>query len=181
MKIRELDDTEQSGFDSERRWLNDNLRQFGDELVLRKTPDDIATLQSLLDVEPFASGDEGSLEVLGAALGDIICATLDMRWVVVEDEHGIDFAISAPGRLSTRRKMNEDLIQRLQERIRRSPSTDLECVPPIQPRPVLTPEQVASAETELGFMLPPGSLFVSASGGRRLWSWMGNPSAGSAR
>jgi len=50
--------------------------------------------------------------------------------------------------------MHEDLIQRLQERIRRTPSTDLECVPAIQPRVALTPDKVERAELELGFMLP---------------------------
>ena len=63
--------------------------------------------------------------------------------------------------------MNEDLILRLRERIRRFPSTDLECVPPIQPRPVLTAEQVASAEMDLGFMLPPvvRSLYLQVADG----------------
>ena len=51
--------------------------------------------------------------------------------------------------------MHDDLIQRLQDRIQRVPSTDLECVPPIRPRPVLTIEDVETAEFDLGFTLPP--------------------------
>jgi hypothetical protein len=35
------------------------------------------------------------------------------------------------------------------------PSTDGECVPPIQPRPILTVEEVEMAEFDLGFTLPP--------------------------
>jgi hypothetical protein len=50
--------------------------------------------------------------------------------------------------------MHEHLIQRLQNRIRRTPSTDLECVPAIQPRVALTPDKIERAELELGFMLP---------------------------
>lgn len=51
--------------------------------------------------------------------------------------------------------MHENLIQRLRDRIQRAPSTDLECVPPIRPRPALTLEEVEIAESDLGFTLPP--------------------------
>ena len=50
--------------------------------------------------------------------------------------------------------MHDDLIQRLQDRIQRAPSTDLECVPPIRPRPVLTVEEVETVE-DLGTPTPP--------------------------
>ena len=63
--------------------------------------------------------------------------------------------------------MHEDLIQRLKERLRRTPSTDLECVPAIQPRPALTIEEVESAEFDLGFLLPPllRSLYLQVADG----------------
>jgi len=93
MGTRELNESEVAAFDSERRWLDDYLRHFGDEFALTRTPDDIPTLQSLLDIGPFASGDTGSLEALGGALGDVVCDALTMRWVVVDDEYGSDFAI----------------------------------------------------------------------------------------
>ena len=93
MKVRDLNQVEQTGFDSEQLWLEEYLRQFGDEFSLQRTPDDIPTLQSLLDLEPFSSGDEQALEILGAALGDVVCSALDMHWVVVDDEYGTDFAI----------------------------------------------------------------------------------------
>lgn len=51
--------------------------------------------------------------------------------------------------------MHAELLRRLQERVRRSPSTDLQCVPPIQPRPVIKVEQLELAEIDLGFTLPP--------------------------
>jgi hypothetical protein len=96
MEVRQLNEIETAGFDSEREWLGDLLRQFGDEFALKRLPEDIPTLQSLLDVEPFASGDEGALEALGSALGDVIANTLGLDWVVITDEHGSDFAIKHP-------------------------------------------------------------------------------------
>ena len=99
MDVRALNATEAAGFDTERKWLDDFLRHFGPEHVLKRTPDDIPTLQSLLDAKPFSTGDEASLEVLGAAFGDIIAAALGFEWVVVTDEHGSDFAIKHPSKM----------------------------------------------------------------------------------
>ena len=99
MDFRPLDDTEKAGFDSERKWLDDFLRHFGQEHVLNRTPDDIPTIQSLLDAKPFSTGDEASLEVLGAAFGDVVAATLGFEWVVATDEYGTDFAIKHPSKL----------------------------------------------------------------------------------
>jgi hypothetical protein len=63
--------------------------------------------------------------------------------------------------------MDEDLIRRLRERIRRTPSTDLECVPPVRPRRVLTFEELEMAESVLGFVLPPlvRSLYLQVADG----------------
>ncbi|TWT87001.1 DUF3806 domain-containing protein [Stieleria varia] len=99
MDIRPLDETEVEGFDSEREWLDAYLRRFGPEHVLKKAPNDIPTLQSLLDAEPFASGDEAALELLGGAFGDVVAETLGFEWVVATDEHGSDFAIKHPSRM----------------------------------------------------------------------------------
>ncbi|WP_158222846.1 DUF3806 domain-containing protein [Rhodopirellula sp. MGV] len=96
MEIRDLSAEEIEGLNEERKWLDDLLRQFGPEHVLNRTVDDVATLQSLLEVDPFATGDEDSLEILGAAFGDVIAATLGLEWVVVTDEYGTDFAIKHP-------------------------------------------------------------------------------------
>ncbi len=86
MDIRVLDDTEIAGFAFERKWLDDFLTQFGPEHVLTRTPDDIPTLQSLLDIKPFSTGHEASLELLGAAFGDVVAATLGFDWVVANDD-----------------------------------------------------------------------------------------------
>lgn len=99
MDIRPLDVSEAAGFDSERKWLDDFLRHFGQEHVLKRTPDDIPTIQSLLDAKPFSTGDEASLEVLGAAFGDVVAATLGFEWVVATDEYGSDFAIKHPSKM----------------------------------------------------------------------------------
>lgn len=99
MEIRPLEPSEVDGFDSERQWLADLLGRFGAEFLLKRSPDDIPTLQSLLDAEPFASGDEASLEVLGAAFGDVVADTLGFDWVVVNDEHGTAFAIKHPTKM----------------------------------------------------------------------------------
>lgn len=63
--------------------------------------------------------------------------------------------------------MHENLIQRLQQRIRRAPSTDLERVPAIQPRPPLAPDKTERAELDLGFRLPPllRSLYLEVADG----------------
>jgi hypothetical protein len=99
MEIRALNESECAGFDSERQWLHDFLCHFGEEFALKRLPEDIPTLQSLLDAEPFASGDEASLEVLGAAFGDVVATTLGLNWVVVTDEQGSDFAIKHPEKM----------------------------------------------------------------------------------
>lgn len=99
MNIRALDDTEVAGFDSERKWLDDFLRYFGPEHLLKRTPDDIPTLQSLLDVKPFSTGEEAALEILGAAFGDVVAATFGFEWVVATDEYGADFAIKHPSKM----------------------------------------------------------------------------------
>ena len=99
MEIRPLNETECAGFDAGRQWLHDFLSHFGPEFALKRSPEDIPTLQSLLDAEPFASGDEASLEVLGAAFGDVIATTLGLDWVVATDEHGSDFAIKHPQKM----------------------------------------------------------------------------------
>ena len=96
MQTRPLDPNELAGFDRERRWLAEILGRFGSEFLLTRKPEDIPTLQSLLDAEPFSSGNEASLEALGGALGDVIAETLGFEWVVVEDEYGPDFAIKHP-------------------------------------------------------------------------------------
>jgi hypothetical protein len=99
MEIRPLDHAETVGFDAERKWLDDFLRPFGPEHAMKRTPDDIPTIQSLLDAKPFSSGDPASLEILGAAFGDVVATTLGFSWVVVTDEHGSDFAIKHPSRM----------------------------------------------------------------------------------
>src|SRR5206468_981225 len=41
------------------------------------------------------------------------------------------------------------------DRTRREPTADYDQVPPIRPRPPVTPEALAAAEAKLGFPLPP--------------------------
>jgi hypothetical protein len=99
METPPLDAHEIAGFDSERRWLAEFLGRFGNEFLLTRKPEDLPTLQSLLDAQPFASGDEASLEVLGAAFGDVVAETLGFQWVAVDDEYGADFAIKHPTKM----------------------------------------------------------------------------------
>ena len=99
MQSRPLEPNEMAGFNSERKWLADLLDHFGTEFRLTRTPGDIPTLQTLLHAQPFASGDEASLEVLGAAFGDVVAESLGLDWVVVNDEHGSDFAIKHPTKM----------------------------------------------------------------------------------
>ncbi len=47
----------------------------------------------------FSTGDEASLELLGAAFGDVVAATLGFDWVVANDGHGSDFAIKHPTKM----------------------------------------------------------------------------------
>src|SRR4051812_8344796 len=51
--------------------------------------------------------------------------------------------------------MVEALVERFRDRIRREPTADYDQVPPIRPRPPVTPEALAAAEAKLGFPLPP--------------------------
>ena len=99
MQIRPLNSSEIAGFDSERNWLDDLLRHVGPEHMLQRTPNDIPTLQSLLDAKPFSTGDEASLELLGSAFGDVVATALGFDWVVATDEYGSDFAIKHPSKM----------------------------------------------------------------------------------
>jgi hypothetical protein len=51
--------------------------------------------------------------------------------------------------------VSEALIRRLQDRIRREPSVDMDAYPPTRPNPPVTEEAFARAEAEIGFPLPP--------------------------
>lgn len=99
MKTRPLDSKELAALESERSWLRDVIDQFGTEFRMTRQPADIPTLQSLLDISPFSSGDEDALITLGGAFGDVVAETLGLDWVVVEDEYGIDFAIKHPTKM----------------------------------------------------------------------------------
>lgn len=99
MKTRPLDPKELGALEGERKWLCDFIDQFGTEFRMTRQPADIPTLQSLLDISPFAKGDEDALMTLGAAFGDVIAETLGFDWVIVEDEYGIDFAIKHPTKM----------------------------------------------------------------------------------
>jgi hypothetical protein len=51
--------------------------------------------------------------------------------------------------------MSEALICRLQDRIRREPSVDLDSSPPIRPFPPVSEKAFAQAEADIGYPLPP--------------------------
>lgn len=51
--------------------------------------------------------------------------------------------------------MSETLIRRLQDRIRREPSVDMDQCPLTRPCPPVTEQALAQAESEIGFPLPP--------------------------
>lgn len=52
--------------------------------------------------------------------------------------------------------MSEELIRRLQERLRSEPAVDFDNIcPPIRPRPPVSERELAAAEAQLGFTLPP--------------------------
>ncbi len=99
MNVRRLNDAEIARLDAERSWLDAHVENFGAGRMLTRTAHDIATIQALLDVQPFSTGDPASLEVLGAAFGDVIAETMGFEWVVVSDEHGSDFALKHPAKM----------------------------------------------------------------------------------
>jgi hypothetical protein len=51
--------------------------------------------------------------------------------------------------------VSEALIRRLQDRIRRAPSVDMDACPPTRPSPPVSERAFARAEAEIGFPLPP--------------------------
>lgn len=99
MKTRPLDSKEIASLESERNWLRNFIDRFGTEFRMTRQPADIPTLQSLLEISPFSSGDEDALITLGGAFGDVIAETLSLDWVIVEDEYGSDFAIKHPTKM----------------------------------------------------------------------------------
>lgn len=81
MEVRQLNENETSGFESERKWLDKILRHFGDEFALKRLPEDIPTLQSLLGVEPetpqFSRGPAGKIRPLKT--GQWLARSRDLR------------------------------------------------------------------------------------------------------
>ncbi len=56
----------------------------------------LGTIRAILQAGLFKS-NAYELQCLGVALGDAFVQELHMEWVVIEDEHGTDFAVLMPG------------------------------------------------------------------------------------
>jgi hypothetical protein len=95
MVTRELTHEEAAGLETQREWVRALLKGFGSDVRLTASVDDIPTLHSLISEGPYTSDASSELFVFGVVFGDILAHELDLEWVVVEDEQGVDFALLA--------------------------------------------------------------------------------------
>lgn len=94
ISTRPLNPEEQEGIAHATLWINDVLqRGFGLQVHLSGTRDDIPTLHSLLSKGPFGDDASAELMLFGTAFGEVLATELQMKWVVYEDEQGVDFAL----------------------------------------------------------------------------------------
>ena len=93
MEVRELDSKEIEGFEYERHWVQDLLNGHKLDIKLTKQKEDIPTLHTLIDNGPYTDQPESELQIFGTVFGDILANELNLRWVVVSDEDGADFAL----------------------------------------------------------------------------------------
>jgi hypothetical protein len=68
-------------------------RSYGEEAKLTGTESDIPWLQRILDDELLEPSQAWELQSLGLAFGSVLCESLAVDWIMVEDEYGRDPAL----------------------------------------------------------------------------------------
>jgi hypothetical protein len=66
-------------------------------LELKRTEEDLAVLQRLVDDKAFSVRQTYEWQCVGIALGEVFASQTPLRWVIVEDELGRDMALEYPG------------------------------------------------------------------------------------
>jgi Domain of unknown function (DUF3806) len=94
ISTRPLDSQERAGIAQATAWVNEVLeRGFSSDIRLTSRREDIPALHFLLSNGPFGADAVSELTVFGTVIGEILNTDIPMTWVVVEDEHGSDFAL----------------------------------------------------------------------------------------
>lgn len=88
--FRELPPDEDARLARQRALVLSRARELYGTGELKRTRDDLAVVQRLLDDGVFAVEETYELQALGVVLGDVLAGELGMRWVQVTDEYGTD-------------------------------------------------------------------------------------------
>ena len=67
--------------------------RYGGDVALKRSKDDLALLQKLLDDQALKPNQTYELQCLGVVLGHVFAAESPFRWVIAEDEYGRDPAL----------------------------------------------------------------------------------------
>ena len=82
-----------SSLDRQRDFVRAVARRHVGSKLSGESLDDLRILQSILDQKVLRPEQTYELQALGVALGDVMAAQLDLRWVLVDDEYGTSRAL----------------------------------------------------------------------------------------
>jgi hypothetical protein len=87
--IEPLNGVEQRRLNEQRALAQKTARRhIGTALSAGQSTRDIRVIQEIIDKRVFSNEDTYELQALGVALGDVMAAQLDLRWVAVNDDVG---------------------------------------------------------------------------------------------
>jgi hypothetical protein len=95
-RITAVEAADLANLESARRWVRDHFTpeaQHKYELV----PEKLRLLQGILDSGWIEPHETAKLQSLGVTLGDALAQSLELEWVMVEDDDGRDPALRVPG------------------------------------------------------------------------------------
>ncbi|MDR2729086.1 MAG: DUF3806 domain-containing protein [Chitinispirillales bacterium] len=90
--IRKMSDNMVKRIEHQRNWVIGHLTEKS-TLKYDTVEGKISLLQGILDGNFYQKNQTMELQSLGVTLGDLLAQDLDLEWVEVEDEYGIDPAL----------------------------------------------------------------------------------------
>lgn len=93
MEVRNVDNNEIKGLETERQWVQELIKGSGSDVVLKKTKSDLPILQTIIESGPYTTNPQNELIVIGTTFGDVLATELGLHWVVVTDESGTDIGL----------------------------------------------------------------------------------------
>ena len=87
-----LSATDKDELEQHRNWICDHFRP-GEEFRYDNPQQVLELLQVILDQKWVSIEDNVKLNCMGVSFGDALAMTLDLTWIVVNDEYGRDYAL----------------------------------------------------------------------------------------